>query len=163
MESYTDISIYGRHIRSYESYTVCEKWTIYGPKTTIYGSHRTKTYMVVIYGRDHIWSGPVYDSNPRPYMGDHIWCGPYMVLLTIYGRINFWPYIPYMVLMTIYGRSNFGPYMVDQSYTVNHIWFMICGANIWSVYIRGIFKNTPKKWCGATQVGTLPRWDVKKV
>ena len=89
MESYTDISIYGRHIRSYESYTVCEKWTIYGPKTTIYGSHRTKTYMVVIYGRDHIWSGPVYDSNPRPYMGNHIWSGPYMVLLTIYGRTNF--------------------------------------------------------------------------
>ena len=139
MEPYTDISIYGSHIRSktiYGTWKMNHIWSkmdhIWSAKT-IYGSHRTKQYMVIIreptfpvYGsnRNHIWSS-IY--GPKPYMvqttiyghfcktiyGSHMSSRPYMV--PTYG-----PPKPYMV-------SRNGPYMVDHSYTGNHIWFTTYG------------------------------------
>ena len=111
------MTIYGRHIRSYGPYTVIAKWTIYGAYRAIYGRHRTKPYMVTIYGNRHL---PYMAQNSTiygpPYTGR-----PYMVILAR----------PYMVDIDHIWACRNRPYMVIQPYTVNHIWCTIYGHTVY--------------------------------
>ena len=117
MVQYTVMTIYGRHIRSYGPYTVIAKWTIYGAYRAIYGRHRTKPYMVTIYGNRHL---PYMAQNSTiygpPYTGR-----PYMVILAR----------PYMVDIDHIWACRNRPYMVIQPYTVNHIWCTIYGHTVY--------------------------------